>query len=80
MADTESESVRTEAEGRCPPLPKSGFVRTYTLRKGSQQGQGWGLVLKGTTCELEGNLKVYTCQVEDVTNGGEAQVNLNLRH
>ena len=69
MADTKTRAEMTSL----PPLPRISFTRTHTLSKVGHHG-GWGLVLRGTTCELEGNLKVYTCQVEDVTEGGEAQV------
>lgn len=65
--------VCEETRTVCPPLPRSCFTRKHTLSKAG--GHGWGLVLRGTSCELEGNLKAYTCLVEDVTEGGEAQVN-----
>ena len=64
-----------------PPLPKCTIFRTYQLCKGENgESRGWGLVLRGTTTVLRGDLRVYTCRVEEVTKNGEAQVKEMIHH
>lgn len=63
------------APSLAPPLASNLFVKVCTLRKrATDVAPGWGLVLRGTTSELASGRKVYTCYVEDVHHGSEAQV------
>jgi len=75
-----SESV-SQPETATPQLPKCLFTKNYYLCKSGpnqrQNRKSWGLVLRGTTSELEGGLKVYTCHVDEVAENGEAKVLIN---
>ena len=59
-----------------PPLPARAIVQVLELRKlpPDSEAPGWGVTLRGTTSELAGGVKIYTCHVETVHEKGAAKV------
>ena len=59
-----------------PSLPKVITIKKCQLRKRPPESEvnGWGFVLRGTTSEFKSGVRVYTCHIELVKEGGAAQV------
>lgn len=58
-----------------PSLPKVITIKKCQLRKRPPESEvsGWGFVLRGTTSEFKSGVRVYTCHIELVKEGGAAQ-------
>lgn len=59
-----------------PPLPARASIQILELKKSppDSEAPGWGVTLRGTTSELAGGVKIYTCHVETVHEKGTAKV------
>lgn len=70
------DSIALEATAIAPPLPAMIDIKVVELHKQSinSAAPGWGIVLRGTTNELEMGLKIYTCHIETVLENGPAKV------
>jgi len=62
-----------------PPLPALLHVNVIELykRPADVTAPGWGVKLRGTTSQVTDDLKVYSCHVESVQEGGAAKVGRN---
>ena len=70
------DSIALENSTNAPPLPAVMRVKRLELCKQPQDAAapGWGVKIRGTTSELADGMKVYTCHVESVNEGGSARV------
>ena len=59
-----------------PPLPALLHVNVIELykRPADVTAPGWGVKLRGTTSQATDDVKVYSCHVESVQEGGAAKV------
>ena len=70
MADTGQSNGETE-DGK-PKLAVVLRVKEVILRKKNE----WGFVLRGTTTQYGSSLKIYTCKIDKVNQGGPADVSI----
>ena len=73
MADIDQPDKETE--GSKPTLAVVLRVKEVTLKKKSE----WGFVLRGTTTQYGSSLRIYTCRIDKVNQGGPADVSCSKR-
>ena len=68
MADTAK--LANEEERPKPQLAIVLRVKDVIIKKKNE----WGFVLRGTTTQYGSSLRIYTCRIEKVNQGGPADV------
>ena len=74
MADTDQPDKETE--GRKPTLAVVLRVKEVILKKKIE----WGFVLRGTTTQYGSSLRIYTCRIDKVNQGGPAEVSCSKKN